>query len=301
MHAFLKLYISHLTFEQNLSQNSTEAYKKDITRFIDYLKRNGIDSPKNAQAKHIHRMLQLLTEIGLSENSLARNLSSIRGFYKFLIAENIIESDPTVHVDRPKIPRYLPVVLTYEEVETIFKTQDTNKHLGLRNRAMFETIYASGLRVSELLTLKINQVYFDQHIVRIFGKGRKERLVPISDSALDWIQKYLDSGRPLLTKGRMTDNILFLNKNGKAMSRMGFWKILEKAAKEGAVRKNVHPHTMRHSFATHLIENGADLRAVQEMLGHADISTTQIYTHLDRSHIEKQYRMYHPRAGTAHR
>jgi len=296
MHAFLKLYISHLTFEQNLSPNSTEAYKTDIVRFIDYLKKNGVESPKDAQPKHIHRMLQLLTEIGLSENSLARNLSSIRGFYKFLIAENIIDTDPTVHIDRPKIPRYLPTVLTYQEVETIFKTQDTTKHLGLRNRAMFETIYASGLRVSELLTLKINQVYFDQSVLRVFGKGSKERLVPISDSALEWITKYTDTGRPLLTKGRMGDNTLFLNKSGKPMTRMGFWKILEKAAKDGSIRKNVHPHTMRHSFATHLIENGADLRAVQEMLGHADISTTQIYTHLDRSHIEKQYRKYHPRA-----
>jgi len=296
MHAFLKLYISHLTFEQNLSPNSTEAYKQDIVRFIDYLKKNGVESPKDAQPKHIHRMLQLLTEIGLSENSLARNLSSIRGFYKFLIAENIIDTDPTVHIDRPKIPRYLPTVLTYQEVETIFKTQDTTKHLGLRNRAMFETIYASGLRVSELLTLKINQVYFDQSVLRVFGKGSKERLVPISDSALEWITKYTDTGRPLLTKGRMGDNTLFLNKSGKPMTRMGFWKILEKAAKDGSIIKNVHPHTMRHSFATHLIENGADLRAVQEMLGHADISTTQIYTHLDRSHIEKQYRKYHPRA-----
>lgn len=296
MHAFLKLYISHLTFEQNLSPNSTEAYQLDIIRFIDYLKKNGIESPRDAQPKHIHRMLQLLTEIGLSENSLARNLSSIRGFYKFLIGENIIETDPTVHVDRPKIPRYLPSVLTYDEVETIFKTQDTTKHLGLRNRAMFETIYASGLRVSELLTLKINHVYFDQSILRIFGKGRKERLVPISDSALDWIKKYIDAGRAVLVKGRMEDNTLFLNKSGKPMSRMGFWKILQKATKEAGIRKSVHPHTMRHSFATHLIENGADLRAVQEMLGHADISTTQIYTHLDRSHIEKQYRRYHPRA-----
>lgn len=296
MHAFLKLYLSHLTFEQNLSPNSTNAYKLDITRFIDYLKKNGINSPKDAKPDHIHRMLQLLTEIGLSENSLARNLSSLRGFYKFLIGENIIEKDPTVHIDRPKIPRYLPSVLTYSEIVELFNTQDTSKHLGLRNRAMFETIYASGLRVSELLDLKMNQIYFDQNVLRIFGKGRKERLVPISDSALVWIRKYVDAGRPLLTKGRLSDNTVFLNKSGKPMSRMGFWKILEKASKNAGIRKNVHPHTMRHSFATHLIENGADLRAVQEMLGHADISTTQIYTHLDRSHIEIQYRKYHPRA-----
>lgn len=296
MHAFLKLYLSHLTFEQNLSQNSIDAYKLDISRFIDYLKINGVETPKDAKASHIHRLLQALTEIGLSENSLARNLSSVRGFYKFLLDENIIKIDPTVHVDRPKIPRYLPSVLTYEEIEEIFNTQDINKPLGLRNRAMFEIIYACGLRVSELLTLKTNQVYFSEQVIRVFGKGRKERLVPVSESALVWVKQYLDSARPHFLKGRLGDNTTFLNKSGKPMSRMGFWKILLKASREAGVRKKVHPHTMRHSFATHLVENGADLRAVQEMLGHADISTTQIYTHLDRSHIEKQYKKYHPRA-----
>lgn len=296
MHAFLKLYLSHLTFEQNLSPNSIDAYKLDITRFIEYLKLNNINSPKEARPNHIHRLLQALTEIGLSENSLARNLSSLRGFYKFLIGENIMDTDPTVHVDRPKIPRYLPSVLTYEEIEKIFASQDVKEPLGLRNRAMFEIIYASGLRVSELLTFKTNQVYYSENVLRIFGKGRKERLVPVSTSALDWLKKYLDTARPFLMKNILGDNTIFLNKAGKPMSRMGFWKILDKAARTAGIRKKVHPHTMRHSFATHLIENGADLRAVQEMLGHVDISTTQIYTHLDRSHIEKQYKKFHPRA-----
>ena len=296
MHAFLKLYLSYLSFEQNLSQNSIDAYKLDLSRFIEYLKTNGIDSPQKAKPSHIHRLLQALTEIGLSENSLARNLSSVRGFYKFLIGENIIDIDPTVHVDRPKIPRYLPSVLTYEEVKLIFETQNISKPLGLRNRSMFEIIYACGLRVTELLTVKTNQVYFDENVIRVFGKGRKERFVPISNSAIDWLNKYLNSARPHLLKGRLSDNTIFLSKLGKPMSRMGFWKILDKSSREAGIRKKVHPHTMRHSFATHLIENGADLRAVQEMLGHADISTTQIYTHLDRTHIDKQYRKYHPRA-----
>ena len=296
MHAFLKLYLSYLSFEQNLSQNSIDAYKLDLSRFIEYLKTNGIDSPQKAKPSHIHRLLQALTEIGLSENSLARNLSSVRGFYKFLIGENIIDIDPTVHVDRPKIPRYLPSVLTYEEVKLIFETQNISKPLGLRNRSMFEIIYACGLRVTELLTVKTNQVYFDENVIRVFGKGRKERFVPISNSAIDWVNKYLNSARPHLLKGRLSDNTIFLSKLGKPMSRMGFWKILDKSSREAGIRKKVHPHTMRHSFATHLIENGADLRAVQEMLGHADISTTQIYTHLDRTHIDKQYRKYHPRA-----
>ena len=296
MHAFLKLYISHLTFEQNLSPNSIDAYKLDITRFLDYLKKNGVDSPQKAKPVHVHRLLQVLTELGLSENSLARNLSSLRGFYYFLICEDILKLDPTAHIDRPRIPRYLPSVLTFEEVTKLFAVPDTTKALGLRNRAMFETIYASGLRVSELLTMKISQIYFEQEIMRIFGKGRKERLVPVSDSALSWLKRYLDSSRPGLDKRRLGDSYVFLNSRGRQMSRMGFWKILDKDAHLAGIKKKVHPHTMRHSFATHLIENGADLRAVQEMLGHTDISTTQIYTHLDRSHIEKQYRKFHPRA-----
>jgi len=296
MHALLKLYISHLTFEQNLSQNSVDAYKLDITRFLQYLNKIGINSPKLAQPAHIHRLLQALTEIGLSENSLARNLSSLRGFYRFLIGENIIESDPTTHIDRPKIPRYLPSVLSKEEIEDLMNVPDTNDTLGLRNRAMFEIVYASGLRVSELLSIKPNQIYFEQEILRIFGKGRKERLVPVAGSALRWIKLYLDTARPALDKKRLGDNTVFLNSRGKPMTRMGFWKILDQAVRQAGIRKKVHPHTLRHSFATHLIENGADLRAVQEMLGHADISTTQIYTHLDRSHIKNEYLKYHPRA-----
>ncbi|MCB0283242.1 MAG: site-specific tyrosine recombinase XerD [Calditrichae bacterium] len=296
MHALLKLYISHLTFEQNLTENSIDAYKKDITRYLNYLNKNGINSPEHAQPVHVHRLLQALTEIGLSENSLARNLSSIRGFYRFLIGESYIEKDPTMHVDRPKIPRYLPSVLTIEEVNMILEIPDIKTSLGLRNRAMFETIYASGLRISELLTLQTTQVYFEQEILRIFGKGRKERLVPITEDALSWIKKYIDFARPSLNKSGHGGLTIFLNNRGKPMSRMGFWKILDEAAHLAGIKKKVHPHTMRHSFATHLIENGADLRAVQEMLGHSDISTTQIYTHLDRSHIEKEYRKFHPRA-----
>lgn len=296
MHELLKLYISHLTFEQNLSENSVDAYKKDITRYLNYLKKNGIQKPQDAKPVHVHRLLQALTEIGLSENSLARNLSSLRGFYRFLIGENFLENDPTTHVDRPKIPRYLPTVLTIEEVNKILEYPDTNAALGLRNRAMFETIYASGLRVTELLTMQTTQVFYEQEILRIFGKGRKERLVPITEDALSWIKKYIDFARPSLNKSGRGDMTVFLNNRGKPMSRMGFWKILDEAARMSGIQKKVHPHTMRHSFATHLIENGADLRAVQEMLGHADISTTQIYTHLDRSHIEKEYRKYHPRA-----
>jgi integrase/recombinase XerD len=288
-------YKSFLIFEQNLSAHSVDAYRRDVQRFLKYLKTNCINSPLDATPKHISRLIQSLSEIGLSANSVARNISSIRGFYRFLIGENICENDPTQNIDRPKTARYLPSVLTYEEIKLILQVPDTSTTLGLRNRAMLETIYASGLRISELLSLELQSIYFDQNIVRVFGKGRKERLVPISDSALGWIKKYLDTARPYLDKKKCSEGILFLSVRGTVMSRMGFWKMLDQCLKEVGITKEIHPHTFRHSFATHLLENGADLRAVQEMLGHADISTTQIYTHLDRTYLQQEYKTYHPR------
>jgi len=296
MKDILRQFKSYLIFEQNLSPNSVDAYERDVSRFLNYLKRVGVDSPDRANPRHVHRMLQLLSEIGLSATSLARNLSSIRNFYRFMIGENMVKNDPTLNVEHPKIPRRLPSVLSYDEILNILSIPDVNTSLGLRNRAMLETMYASGLRVSELLGLPIDHVYFDQKILRVFGKGRKERFVPVSDSALSWIKEYLDRGRPALSKSYAMETSLFLNARGKSMSRMGFWKILHGCIQKTGIRKQVHPHTLRHSFATHLLENGADLRAVQEMLGHADISTTQIYTHLDRSYIQQEYQTYHPRS-----
>ena len=288
-------YKSFLTFEQNLSAHSIDAYTRDVQRFLKYLEINGVKSPLNATPKHIHRLIQSLSEIGLSANSLARNISSIRGFYRFLIGENICDNDPTQNVDRPKTARHLPSVLTYEEVKSILDVPDTSKTLGLRNKAMLETIYASGLRVSEILSLELQSIYFDQNVIRVFGKGRKERLVPISNSALRWIKKYLDSARPLLDKKKRSEGILFLSVRGTAMSRMGFWKMLDQCLKEVGIKKEIHPHTFRHSFATHILGGGADLRSVQMMLGHTDISTTQIYTHIEETALKKIHDKYHPR------
>ncbi len=296
MEESFRLYKSFLNFEQNLSVNSIEAYLNDVRRYLDFLNAAGIKNPRNAAPAHVHQFIQILTKMGLSATSLARNLSAIRGFYRFLIGENMCENDPTSNIDRPKIPRHLPSVLTFDEVQRILNAVDDRNILGLRNRAMFETIYASGLRISELLTLPVAHVYFEQNILRIFGKGRKERLVPISDSALEWVKSYIDRSRPTLDKHKQSNGILFLNARGRPMSRMGFWKILREYTEVAGIKKKIHPHTFRHSFATHLLENGADLRAVQEMLGHADISTTQIYTHLDRSYIQQEYKTYHPRS-----
>ncbi len=289
-------YKSYLTFEKNLSANSVDGYTRDVQRLLNYLEHIGIKEPQEVKPRHIHRLIRSLSEIGLSASSLARNISAIRSFYLFLLGEKIIKNDPTVNIDRPKAPRYLPSVLTYDEIIKIIGAVNLKDRFGLRDRAMLETLYASGLRISELLNLPVTNVYFEEQILRIFGKGRKERLVPVSPSALNWIKKYLDISRPVLDKKRLSEGILFLSVRGRAMSRMGFWKILDKYIKKAGIRKEVHPHTFRHSFATHLLENGADLRAVQEMLGHADISTTQIYTHLDRSFLQQEYKTYHPRS-----
>lgn len=293
----LRQYLNYLRFEKNLSDNSISAYQKDLERYIAYLNAQKLSRPEQIQSKHIRRLLQLLTEMGLSAASLARNLSSIRSFHLFLLSEEVIKSDPSEHVQGPKLGRHLPSVLTYDEIELLCHQIPTDNYLGLRDRAMIEVIYACGLRISELLSLLVREVYFKEEFIRIIGKGSKQRLVPISIRALEWIKKYLDTSRPLLDKHARSVGIAFLNIRGGPMSRMGFWKILNKYIQKTGIRKKIHPHTFRHSFATHLLEGGADLRAVQEMLGHSDISTTQIYTHLDRSYLQQEYKDYHPRAG----
>jgi integrase/recombinase XerD len=293
---YLQQYLDYLKFEKNLSENSVSSYKNDLERYINYLNTQKIIRPEHIQSKHIHRLLQLLSELGLSSSTLARNLSSIRSFHMFLISENLISSDPGEHVDGPKLRRHLPSVLTFNEIELICKNVSIEDPLGLRDRAMIEVLYACGLRISELLTLPLREIYFKEEFIRIMGKGSKQRLIPISIRALTWVKKYLELSRPVLDKHQRAKGVTFLSIRGTTMSRMGFWKILHKYVNESGIRKDIHPHTFRHSFATHLLEGGADLRAVQEMLGHVDISTTQIYTHLDRSYLQQEYKDYHPRA-----
>ncbi len=292
----LQEYKSYLSFEQNLTDNSIAAYTRDIRRYLDYLKTIGLNSPLKATTTHIQRFIRLLSQMGLSANSVARNLSSIRGFYRFLIEENFIDFDPTETIDRPKLARRLPAVLSYDEVRKIIELPDVKHYLGLRDRAMLEMIYACGLRISELLNLKMTDIFWKEEFVRVWGKGRKERLVPIASTALNWLKRYLDRSRPVLDRYRNAQGVLFLNARGGPLSRMGFWKILKNYADQANIRKAIHPHTFRHSFATHLLEGGADLRAVQEMLGHADISTTQIYTHIDRTFLKEEYQTFHPRS-----
>jgi integrase/recombinase XerD len=293
----LTQYLSFLKFEKNLADNSISAYKRDLERYLSYLATQKITRPENIRSSHIRRLIQLLSELGLGASSLARNLSSIRSFHLFLIGEDILRTDPSEHIEGPKLRRYLPSVLTFNEVENICNSIPVNDSLGLRDRTMIEVIYACGLRISELLSLLVREIYFPDAFIRIIGKGSKQRLIPISTRALAWLKKYLDESRPLLDKYRRSEGIAFLSVRGTAISRMGFWKILQKYIRDSGIRKEIHPHTFRHSFATHLLEGGADLRAVQEMLGHSDISTTQIYTHLDTTYLQQEYRDFHPRSG----
>jgi integrase/recombinase XerD len=266
---YLQQYINYLRFEKNLSDNSVSSYKNDLERYINYLSTQKINRPEYIQSKHIRRLLQLLSELGLSTSTLARNLSSIRSFHLFLISEDLIKSDPSEHVDGPKLRRHLPSVLTFDEIELLYLNISIDDPLGLRDRAMIEVLYACGLRISELLTLLLREIYFKEEFIRILGKGSKQRLVPISIRALNWVKKYLELSRPVLDKHQRSNGAAFLSIRGTIMSRMGFWKILQKYIRESGIRKEVHPHTFRHSFATHLLEGGADLRAVQEMLGHS--------------------------------
>ena len=296
MNNYLNQYLNYLRFEKNLADNSIDAYRTDLDRYLAYLRAQNIVRPENIKDRHIRRLIQVLSELGLTSASLARNLSSIRSFHKFLPSEDVLKTDPTEHVEGPKLRRHLPSVLTFDEINRIFEAIPGNSSIGLRDRAMLELLYASGLRISELLNLPVREIYFKEGFVRVIGKGSKERLVPAAARALDLVSQYLDQARPVLDRFRRSNGLTFLNARGTGLSRMGFWKILKQYVTDAGIKKQVHPHTFRHSFATHLLEGGADLRAVQEMLGHADISTTQIYTHLDRSYLKQVYLDFHPRA-----
>jgi len=288
-------FMDWITIERGLSENTNDAYNRDLRDFADYLDRKKIAILDNITPGIIAGHLRELTDIGLSARTVARKMSSIRGFFKYLLLEGFIERDPTEGLKMPKLPRSLPDVISPEQVDTILQAValDHPRGLGIRDRAILETLYATGARESELLDMETNDVYDDIGFVRLFGKGKKERLVPINQSALHWISRYRRDVRPGLMREHRTP-VLFLNFRGKKLSRMGLYKIVTKWAVKAGLPE-VHPHTFRHAFATHLVEGGADLRAVQEMLGHADISTTQIYTDVSKKYLREIYYKYHPR------
>lgn len=291
----MKQYCDFLLTEKGVATNSYVSYCLDLEKYHAFLEKEKIQDASRARDEIVGRFLRGLHAESLSPRSIARALSAIRGFHRYLVSEGQAEDDPTQTIDPPKKPRNLPGVLSVAEIEAMLQKPDVSSPLGLRDKAVLETLYATGIRVSELIGLRQSQLLFDEELIRVFGKGSKERLVPIGRSAVTWIRRYQDGPRvKLASKGRSRDS-LFLNVRGGSLSRMAIWNIINRYAKEAGIRKSVHPHTFRHSFATHLLEGGADLRAVQEMLGHADISTTQIYTHVDREYLKEVHRTFHPR------
>jgi len=295
MEEFLKEYLTILRYEKNLSENTTQSYKNDLKKFLTFLAESKVKDLSEVTSNLITKFFDRQRKSGVDSATSARYMSSIKGFFRFLENSSYIEKNPTEKLSRVKKARKLPSVLTLPEIEMILNAPKTDDVTGLRDKAILETFYSSGLRVSELINLKVNDLFFDDEVIRVLGKGSKERIIPIGSSAVKWVKEYLTRSRPNLEKKTKSQNVVFLNKRGTKLSRMWIWKIFDHYAKEAGISKDIHPHIFRHSFATHLLEGGADLRAVQEMLGHADISTTQIYTHVDRNYIKQVHKDHHPR------
>ena len=293
--ALLDEFCDTLWLEDGLARNSIESYRRDLTKFAHWL----ADSRNSSLLRATHADLlaffaYLLTHDKAKATTATRALSSLKRLYRYLLRQNKITIDPTLQLDSPKLPRTLPKTLTEADVELLLNAPDPDSPLGLRDRTMLEVLYACGLRVSELIALKVTQVSVNDGVVRVSGKGGKERLTPLGENAQDWISRYLAEARPLLLAGKLSD-ALFVTQRGDAMTRQMFWYLIKKHAREGGLHKPLSPHTLRHAFATHLLNHGADLRVVQMLLGHADISTTQIYTHVARERLKALHKQHHPR------
>ena len=294
MDALADRFMNYLLVEKGLSENTMTSYSADLSLYLDFLKANGIVNVGDSDTATVLKHLIALRDVGLASRSRARHLITLRGFYRFLVQEKILKTNPAKMVDLPKAGRKLPDVLTIEEVIRLLDAPDLSKPLGLRDGAMLELLYAAGLRISELVTVVIIAVDLEACFVRVLGKGSKERVVPIGQAARKKLDVYLESGRPALLKGRLSPH-LFVTRSGRAMTRQGFWKRFKQYALKADISRNITPHTLRHSFASHLLERGADLRSVQVMLGHVDISTTQIYTHVAQERLKAVHTQYHPR------
>ena len=292
---YKKGYKAWLQLEKSLADNSVEAYLRDIDKLTQFLQATGsLKTPDAIELKDLQRFLQWIGELGLHATSQARILSGIRSFYKYCFIEQIIKKDPTTLLESPKLKRALPDVLSFDEIETIIQQIDLSRPEGGRNKAILETMYSCGLRVSELVNLRISSLYLDAGFIRVIGKGDKERLVPIGQSAIKYIRIYQQEIRVHVPIKPGNENILFLNRRGSKLSRVMIFLMLKDLVTKAGITKNISPHTFRHSFATHLVEGGADLRAVQEMLGHESITTTEIYTHLDREYLRETLHRFHP-------
>ncbi len=294
MNEFLDLFLNYLTVERGLARNTLEAYGRDLARYLDFLEKNHLTTPDAITPPLVLRFLARLREDGLAPRSRARALVALRSFHKFLLSEGHAARNPTALVEAPKSLNRLPHSLSPADVDRLLAAPRGEEPLALRDRAMLEVLYATGLRVTELVTLKLADLQLDVGYLRAFGKRSKQRIVPLGEIAMAELEHYLKGARPLLDRGE-GGAVLFLSRTGEGLTRQGFWKIIKRRAREAGIGKEISPHTLRHSFATHLLENGADLRAVQTMLGHADISTTQIYTHVTRERLRRLHEQHHPR------
>lgn len=292
---YKKGFKAYLQLEKSLSDNSVEAYLRDIDKLTQYLQEtSSLKTPDALKLEDLQHFIHWVAQLGMTATSQARIISGIKAFYKYCLLENISRLDPTTLLETPKLKRTLPDVLSFEEIESIINQVDLSKPEGARNKAILETMYSCGLRVSEVVNLKLSQLYTDVGFIRVVGKGDKERLVPIGSSAVHYISIYKNNIRVHLQPKPGSEDILFLNNRGSRLSRVMIFLIIRELVKKAGIKKTVSPHTFRHSFATHLVEGGADLRAVQEMLGHESITTTEIYTHLDREFLKKTLESFHP-------
>lgn len=295
MERTLRDFIHYLSVEKGLASNTLESYNRDLRCFCEYLRQNGVQTLDGVTRNNIVGYLLSLQKSGKATATLSRNLASIRSFYNYLFQEKHVPDNPAAEMESPKLDKKLPRVLTTQEVDLLLEQPDQQQVTGIRDKAMLEVIYATGIRVSELMSLNTGDINLEAGFIRCTGKGSKERIIPLGSVAVRHVDRYLSAARQKLVRhnGEVS---LFVNQHGKRLTRQGFWKILKKYARQAGITKDITPHTMRHSFATHLLENGADLRSVQEMLGHADISTTQIYTQVTKRKLRDVYEKTHPRA-----
>jgi integrase/recombinase XerD len=294
MEQLLDQFIHYLVVEKGLSKNTIEAYSHGLSRFLNHLRGKGVQGVRDIEKFHVRGFLLMLRKRNLSTKTIVRNLVAVRTFFRFLVQEGILESNPIEELESPKVAKTLPEILTLREIEQLLEQPNLQTSLGIRDRAMLEILYATGMRVSELTHLPTHQVNLEGGYVLLYGKGSKERVVPLGSEAMKWVNLYLETARRKLAKGKESP-LLFINRSGRGMSRQRFWKSLKDYARRAGLRKRITPHLLRHSFASHLLERGADLRSVQMMLGHVDISTTQIYTHVTGERLKKVHQRYHPR------
>lgn len=288
-------YLHYLTIERGLSLNTRKSYERDLLQYLHYLEDEQITSWQDVDRYVVINYLEKMHDEKKAPATVTRMITSLRRFHQFLRQERLTDHDPMQHIDTPKKVQKLPSTLSLTEVERLIETPDTTKNLGIRDRAILEVMYATGMRVSELVGLKLSDLHLSLGLVQTLGKGDKERIIPLGDYAIQWLERYLDEARPLLV-ANPSETHVFVNHHGTGLSRQGIWKNLKQLVREAGINKEVTPHTLRHSFATHLLENGADLRTVQELLGHADISTTQIYTHITKKRMTDVYKRHFPRA-----